>query len=65
MPLHMPRKLDSLYNSWVLYWKREHWTGIEESDLSRSSSVEEGQYVGGDGEEEKGEDEAWDASKII
>ncbi len=56
VPLHMPRKLDSLYNSWVLYWKREHWTGIEESDLSRSSSVEEGQYVGGDGEEEKGKD---------
>lgn len=44
VPLHMPRKLDSLYNSWVLYWKREHWTGIEESGAAKKneSSMEEG-----------------------
>ena len=47
VPLHMPRKLDSLYSSWVLYWKREHWTGIQasESPKSRQSSVEEGTYL--------------------
>jgi hypothetical protein len=48
VPLHMPRKLDSLYNSWVCYWKREHWIGIEESSTaggSHQSSIEEGNFT--------------------
>jgi len=47
VPLHMPRKLDSLYNSWVCYWKREHWIGIEESSTAGGShqlSIEEGNF---------------------
>lgn len=52
VPLHMPRKLDSLYNSWVLYWKREHWTGIEDSNSSKGydSSMEEGSHPSDDDE---------------
>ncbi|KAG7351314.1 calcium-activated chloride channel-domain containing protein [Nitzschia inconspicua] len=30
VPLHMPRKLDSLCNDWVYYWRRERWTGGKE-----------------------------------
>jgi hypothetical protein len=41
VPLHMPNKLDSLYNAWVCYWKREHWTGIETSESSTEGSENE------------------------
>jgi hypothetical protein len=27
VPLHMPRKLEEIYKVWVLYWKKENWTG--------------------------------------
>lgn len=36
IPIHMRRKLDSLYNFWVFYWKREHWTCIKRSRLESS-----------------------------
>ncbi|OEU15884.1 hypothetical protein FRACYDRAFT_240580 [Fragilariopsis cylindrus CCMP1102] len=55
IPLHMPRKLDSLYNAWVYYWKREHWTGISPTLESKSSTggsnhsaMEEGCLPGND-----------------
>ncbi|MGK3733942.1 MAG: hypothetical protein ACI90V_000778 [Bacillariaceae sp.] len=55
IPLHMPRKLDSLYNAWVYYWKREHWTGISPTLESKStaggssqSAMEEGCLPGND-----------------
>jgi hypothetical protein len=51
VPLHMPRKLDSLCNDWVYYWRRERWTAPKQendekiaetsSDTSRLS-IEEG-----------------------
>jgi len=54
VPLHMPQKLESLYNAWVCYWKREHWTGIEDSESSigessiggikNLSAIEEGNF---------------------
>ncbi|KAL3921602.1 MAG: hypothetical protein SGILL_002664, partial [Bacillariaceae sp.] len=47
VPLHMPRKLDSLCNDWVFYWRRERWTGGEESGVNESRlSIEDGFSVG-------------------
>ena len=25
VPLHMPAKLDAIFQAWVFFWKREHW----------------------------------------
>ena len=27
VPLHVPQKLDNLYNAWFYYWRKENWRG--------------------------------------
>jgi hypothetical protein len=49
IPLHMPRKLDSLCNDWVFYWRRERWTGGEDPEANGNESrlsIEDGFSVG-------------------
>lgn len=38
IPLHMPRKLDSLCQAWVFYWRRQHWTGSDDEGTIESSA---------------------------
>lgn len=44
VPLHMPRKLDSLCKSWVFFWRRERWTRDDDksSKGTRNESSSEG-----------------------
>jgi anoctamin-10 len=41
VPLHMPRKLDSLCDAWVYFWKREHWIGGSDQESATSKGVTE------------------------
>ncbi|KAL7572520.1 hypothetical protein ACA910_000344 [Epithemia clementina (nom. ined.)] len=42
VPLHMPGKLEVLFQAWVFYWKREHWTnGRDGRSLTHEPQVAE------------------------
>lgn len=55
IPLHMRKKLDSLYNAWFYYWRREHWTGKNAPEFetncgeSDDSAIEEDRLTREDG----------------
>lgn len=46
VPLHMPHKLEALYNVWVTYWKRENWTGKDWTGVADDDTVHSGEYGG-------------------
>lgn len=41
VPLHMPRKLDSLLNSWVTYWRKENWIDRDSTSLYTETDASE------------------------
>ena len=41
VPLHMPRKLDSLLNSWVTYWRKENWIGRDGTSFYTETDASE------------------------
>lgn len=45
VPLHVPKKLDNLYNAWFYYWRKENWRGRDgcglRIELDSSSATKE------------------------